>query len=192
MNTKARRLLAAGLLLLLVAAVWLFRPDPRVARAKALRQELFGPAGKQLSTEQRQQRWREYREVTKRLTPAQRQQLSAEGRKQKQREIARYFRLSPRERAQFLDQQIRREQQIRQQMQARGGAPGGGGGPGGRGAGASAPAGKRTEQERDQRRQGFLDRSSPAERAMMGQYMKDLNQRRSQLNLPPRGFGPPR
>src|SRR5262245_12910232 len=103
MSTKKRRLLTACLLLLIVAVVWLFRPDPRVARAKSLRQELFGPAGKQLSAEQRQQKWREYREVTKGLTPAQRQQLSAEGRKQKQREVARYFRMPPREKAQFLD-----------------------------------------------------------------------------------------
>src|SRR5688500_12656571 len=156
MNTKKRRLLMAGLILLIVGAVWLFRPDARVARAKALRQELFSPAGKQLSAEQRQQKWREFREVTKGLTPAQREQLSAEARKQKQREVARYFKMPPREKAQHLDAQIRREQQLRQKMQARGKAAG----PGGRGAGPPPSKGKRSEQERDQRRQASLDRSS--------------------------------
>src|SRR5262245_63111073 len=106
MSKKVRRLSLVALLLLIAGAIWLFWPDPRVAKAMALQQELFGPAGKQLPSDQRQQRWREFREVTKGLSPAQRRQLGAEGRKQKQREIARYFRLSPRERTQYLDQQI--------------------------------------------------------------------------------------
>jgi hypothetical protein len=189
MFTK-KRLLTAGLLLLIVGTVWLFRPDPHVARARALRQELFSAAGKQLSAEQRQQKWREFREVTKALTPAQRQQLSGDGRKEKQRAIAQYFKMPPREKVQFLDAQIRREQQMQQKMQARGGAQKGRG-PGA--SGRSSSVGKRSEQERDQQRQKFLDRSSPAERAMMNQYRKDLNARRNQLRLPaPRGFGPPR
>jgi hypothetical protein len=187
MSKKILRLVAL-LFLALLGAFWLFRPDPRLAKAKALQAELFGPQGKQLSPDQRTAKMREFRETTKGLSSTQRRQLGAEGRKQKQREIARYFTLPPREKVQFLDQQIRREQQFRQQMQARGG-----GAPKGPPTKGAAPKGKGgTEQERDQRRQVRLDSTSPSERALMNQYMKDLNSRRSQLGIPPRGGGGPR
>jgi hypothetical protein len=176
MKRPIRRLLPAALLLL-VGAIWLFRPDPRVARAKALRSELFGAAGKQLPADQRRQKWQEYRAVTKGLTPAQRRALGGERRKQKQREIGRYFRMSPQEKARFLDAQIRREQQMRQSTQAGGGAAGW------RGPGGANPFGKRSEQERDQRRQGFLDATTPAERAQMHEFMRDLSARRQQLGM---------
>ena len=179
MNRKTRRVVAALFLLLCLLALWLFGPDRKVARAKALRDELFSAAGKQLAPEQRKQRWDEYRTLTKGMTPAQRDSLSAEGRKRRQQEIGRYFRLSPRERTAYLDAQIRREQQMQQKMQARGGPPGKGRGPGGN----SAASSKRSEQERDQSRQGRLDSSSPAERAQMAQFRKELATRRQQLGI---------
>src|SRR5262245_55339834 len=114
MNRKIRRLLAAVFLLLCLLALWLFGPDRKVARAKALRDELFGPASRQLSADQRRQKWEQYRGLTRAMTPAQRQLVSAEGRKRRQAEISRYFRLSPREKTQYLDAQIRREQQMQQ------------------------------------------------------------------------------
>src|SRR5436190_6710557 len=109
--TRYRRKLMTGLgLLVLLLGAWLGWPDRRLAAAKALQQELFGPAGKQLSAEERRQKFRQLREATKGLTPAQRQWLSAEASKRRKQEIARYFSLSPQDKLRYLDQQIRRRQ----------------------------------------------------------------------------------
>ena len=112
------------------------------------------------------------------LSPAQRRQLSSQGRREKQREVARFFGLPPAEKARYLDNVIRSQQS----RQAR--APGGGGQPKG---GGQAKGGNASPQERDRRRQGFLDSSSPAERAMMSRFRNELNNRRAQLGLQQRG-----
>jgi hypothetical protein len=102
-SRKLRYTLAGLLLLLLLLLTWLAWPDPRLAKAAELQKELFGPAAKKLSDQERRLRWQEYREVTKGLSPARRRQLSSEGRREKQREIARYFGLPQAEKTRFLD-----------------------------------------------------------------------------------------
>jgi hypothetical protein len=191
MNPLIRRLLLAGVLLVLALVTgWLLWPDPNVARARELQQQLFGAEARKLSPKHRQQKWREYREVTKQLSPAQQQQLSAEARKQKQRELARYFTLSPQEKTRFLDEQIRRQERMHQ------GRPVQGQQVGNRGParGTARPGGSKggTVQEKDQRRQRFLDGSSPAERAQLTQFFREMNARRAQLGLPGSGRGGPR
>src|SRR5262245_40761320 len=125
-SRKRRYLLGALLLLLLFLLTWLAWPDPRMAKAAELRKELFGPAARKLSDQERRQRCQEYRELTKGLSPAQRRQLSSQGRREKQREIARFFGLSPAEKARYLDNVIR-SQQSRQARASGGGQPKGGG-----------------------------------------------------------------
>lgn len=175
MSSRKRRYSVAALLfLLLLLLTWLLWPDPRLAKAAELQKQLFGPDAKKLSDQERRQRFQEYRDLTKGMSSAQRRQLSSGRSREKQREIARYFGMSQTDKTRYLDDQIRRQQS----RQGRGpGAAGGAGGGRPKGGSGSSP------QDRDKRRQRFLDGSSPAERAMMSRFRQDLNARRAQLGL---------
>jgi hypothetical protein len=203
MKKHWKRWLSLLSLMLLVLLAWLLWPDRRMAQAKALQKELTGPNGKSLSAEQRKQKWQQYRKLTEKMTAAQRDQLSAESRKRRAQEMAKYFSMSQSEKNRYLDERIRASESRRQQMQSKGGQGGTGGqrsgsngGPGqGQSNGQGTNGGRdRSPESRDHARQDRLDSTSPAERAMFSQFMKDLNARRSQLGLGPArpGFGPPR
>jgi hypothetical protein len=195
MKKHWKRWLAVPLLLLVVVLAWLFWPDRRLAQAKALQKELFSPAARDMSEEQRRQKWQQYRQLTEKLSAAQRDQLAQEARKRRQAEMGRYFAMSPAEKTKYLDDQIRRMEQARKQREANGqGSGGAGGGQQQGGSGARQGSGDRSAASRDQSRQQRLDSSTPAERALVAQYRKDLGARRAQLGLPPlgAGFGPPR
>ena len=64
--TKKRWLAAVVVLLIGAGTVWALWPDGRVAKAKALQKELFSPEARNLSPEQRKQKWQELREVQNR------------------------------------------------------------------------------------------------------------------------------
>ncbi len=69
---------------------------------------------------------------------------------------------------------------------AGGGAGGGGGGPGG--AGGRPPGGRRgggTEESRNERSKRRIDRSTPEQRAQQSEYRRALEERRTQLGVPP-------
>src|SRR5262249_34095139 len=70
------------------------------------------------------------RAETEKLTPAQREQLAADGRRRMQEEMARYFAMTQAEKTRFLDQRIDQAEERRRRMQNNGG-PGGGPGFGG-------------------------------------------------------------
>lgn len=182
-------------LALLVLLAWLLWPDRKLAQAKALQRELTGPDSRSLSPEQRRDKWQQYRTLTEKFTPQQKDALSAEARKRESQELARYFALSPADKTRYLDDRIKGFEKMRQKMQekAKQAGPktptaGGTGGPPGQSKGTPTTA------SRDLGRQNRLDTSSPAERAMREQFRKDMAARRAQLGLPPtgRGFGPPR
>src|SRR5437660_6738886 len=122
--TRKQCAIAAGLLLLLLLLLgaWHFRPDPQVAKVKTMQQELV-QSGDKLGALERRQKWQEFRQEEEKLSPAQREQLRAEGRKRRQQELDRYFTLSPAEKRRVLDEQIDRMEAMRRQRQARG-APG--------------------------------------------------------------------
>ena len=187
MNTprNRRRRLALLLLLLLLFGFGIARlawPDRKLAAAMSLRSELASPASRALSSEERRKKWLALREAEKQLSPAQRRELSAESRKRRQAEMAKYFRMSQADKTRFLDEQIRRTQRPGPQASA----PGGGGG------GATPAPGQRTDggtrggsdAQRDERRRDRLDSTTPAERAQMAQFFHDLAARRSQRGLP--------
>jgi uncharacterized membrane protein YgcG len=196
-----RRWAAALLLLLGIAGlVWAVRPDPHLARAKELQSQLFGPDGKNLSPDERKARFAEYREQVKHLNDDQKWELSAPMREKQKAELDRYFALSPKEKTKYLDERIDRSEKMRkerekQAAQGKAGAPGGGppgggfgfGGPGGKAGGGGGGPGGRTPEEIEKRRKQFLDRTSPEERARMDQFRKDMDDRRRQRGLPPRG-----
>ena len=192
-----RRWLALFLVLLGVSAiVWAVRPNPHLARARALQKELFSPAGKALSPEERKARFAEYREQVRHLTSDQKWELSAPMRERQTAEMSRYFAMTPAEKARYLDERIDRGERMRKEWQSRGGTAkgsqprrefgsvggkgggGNGGGPGGRPA-LSAEA-------KEQRRKQYLDRTTPEERARRDQFRRDLEARRRQRGLGPR------
>jgi hypothetical protein len=204
-------LAGAGLLLTAGGAGWFLWPDGQVGKVRALRQELFSEAGRALPPDQRRARWEEFRKEQEKLTPEQRRQLGEDMRQQRRAEMTRYFAMSPAERQQYLDRRIDDMERRRQEWAQQGGGPGrgpGGGpgrgfGPGGPGGAPGGPGGApgggppgapggTTTQERDQRRQSFLDGSTPTERGQMMLFMQDMNNRRAERGLPPMGGRPPR
>ncbi|VTR94428.1 Putative uncharacterized protein OS=uncultured planctomycete GN=HGMM_F07G10C03 PE=4 SV=1 [Gemmata massiliana] len=189
---------AALALLVLGGIVWAARPDPHMARAKELQNELFGSAGKNLSAEERKARFTEYREQVKHLNADQKWELSAPARERQKAEMERYFALSPKEKIKYLDGLIDRAEKSRkgrEQKAAQGGAgrPGGGGlgggfgGPGGAqkgGAPGGAPGkAPRSPEEIEKRRKEALARTTPEERARADQFRKEMNDRRKQRGL---------
>lgn len=194
MTTRKRRWLLAALALLAVCGLaWALWPDRRVARAKALQNELFSKEARSLSPEARKQKWAELRGLRQGMSPAQKEELGAEMRKKRNAEMARYFKLPPREKEKYLDNIIKRHGDMMKKWKAKGAAGKGGlakAGPGG--LATKGPARDRSAKGRDDRRQKFLDRSTPAERAMFAQFRKEMSARRARLGLPPgRGGGRP-
>src|SRR5579883_2940744 len=128
-NSKVRRLVALGLLLLAAGLGWSFWPDRHLAAVKALRSELFSPEAQQLSQDERRQKFEQLREEEKQLSTSQRRGLRAEGMQRRAAEINRYFHLPKEEKTKYLDGLIAREENRRKEWQAR--AAAGGGPPGG-------------------------------------------------------------
>ena len=194
MNTprNRRRLLALLLLLLLLLGSGLAGyawPDRKLAAAKAMRKELFSPAARALPGEERRAKW--HAPCARRRSSSRRRSGGSyprRSRKRRQAEMAKYFRMSQADKTRFLDEQIRRMQragaaggrvrrrQGRCQRRAGAGRPDGG-------SRGDRPA------ERDERRRERLDSTTPAERAQMTQFFRDLSARRSQLGMP-MGGGP--
>jgi hypothetical protein len=160
-------------------AAWYLWPDPHVAAVRQLQKDLFGPAGRQLSPEERRQKFGRLREEEKMLSEAQRLGLRAEGMRRRSADLSRYFRLPKEEKEQYLDNLIAREDRRRQEWQATGGAPG----PRGDRAANSA----KTPQERDKRREDALDSLPATQRAEWTEFRRELNARRQELGLPSSG-----
>jgi hypothetical protein len=105
-----------------------------------------------------------------------------------------YFALPAKERQAFLDSEIRQGELMRKAFEAgktalkwagmggRGGnqakPPAGNGGPGG------------SQDDRNRWRKSVIDRTTPAQRSRITEYMSAIESRRSQLGLPAGGFGP--
>lgn len=181
-----RRWAAVLLLLLgLGGLVWALRPDPHLARAKELQKELFGPAGKGLAPDERKARFAELRDNVKRLNTDQKWELSAPMRERQRAEMDRYFAMSPKEKAAYLDEHINRSEKMRKEREQRA-AQGNGGNRGGGPPGASGGGRPRSPDDIEQRLKQALERTTPDERARADQFRKEMNDRRRQRGLPVR------
>jgi hypothetical protein len=122
------------------------------------------------------------------LTPEQRNQLMADGRRRATEEMERYHALASADKKKYLDQQIKRMEEMRQRMQQQqqAGAANTGPRPGGFG---NPQGGPRTPEDRERRRQQRLDNTTPRERELRDQFRKDMEYRRRELGLPPMGQG---
>ncbi len=192
---RHRWLVAAIALLALLIGVGGYRavrPRGDLAKVQKLRQELFSQAARSLSPEERRARAEQLRRESAKLSPDQRAELFAAGQKRMKERLDRYFAMSPRERQQFLDQEIDRMEQMRRE---RANANAGTGTPAAFGTGPR-PGGSggrpRSPEEIEHRRKERLDRTTPEQRATMDQmrarmtrFHQDLNQRRAQRGMPP-------
>lgn len=190
--------------------IWAVRPNPHMARAKALQQELFTAGAKALSPDERKAKFVEFRNEMKQLSDDQKWELGAPMREKQKAEMNRYFAMSAKEKVQFLDERIDRMERMRKSWEKTGGKGGNGGGPfgpggpprgtvgavsggatgqGNRAGAAGAPPGRSppSPADREQRRKQLLDRTTPEDRAQMDQFRRDLNARRAQRGLPVTG-----
>src|SRR5438105_3799933 len=123
------------------------------------------------------------RSAMNQLTPAQRSQHFKSQRQKRTEEIKKLLKLPKRERNAALDKEIRQSEERRRQFQQQGK---GNGGPGSFGPPGTTGKGRPTDPaQRDQRAKQRLDQTDPEERAAMSEYRQLLNQRRSQIGLPP-------
>lgn len=172
MNRHLTRRRVGLLIALLLLLLWWLWPDGQLARVQALQKEL-AQAGETMTQEQRREKGKELRLAMDRLTPQQRAQLRNQFQQRMQDQMAKYFAMSPKEKQQYLDQQINQMQNLGAPKGA--GPPAGGGPPGGGGS---------TPEDRERRRQQRLDSTTPEFRAQMDQFRKDMELRRQQLGLP--------
>jgi hypothetical protein len=217
-NAKSkRRRTVAALLLLLLLGTWYLWPSSQKDRVLQMQQELFAMPRDQASAEERKAKFEELRAEREKLSPAERDELRKDVRRQMQKkmnaEAAKYLAMSPAERKKVIDDRIAREQAWQKQAQSggpkgtpngpgRGPGSGGGPGPGGGGRlggpgpgqakGGGGPGSQMTAEERDNVRREFLINASPQARAGMDLMRQDTATRRAQLGLPPsKGRGGP-
>ncbi len=197
---KKKIIAALAVLLLLVGLGWALMPagvDPQVARVTELQQKLFSEQP-QVSPEERRAAFGELRQEFEKLTPEQRDKMMRDNPppfvRQMQKNIRDFFDLPADKRKEALDRQINEMESRRRQMTERfaqaGGRPGGGppgGGPGFGGGPGSGPGGNRGAMDA-KGRQGMakrmLDNTTPQDRAMMGEYMRQMQDRRRERGMP--------
>jgi hypothetical protein len=182
---------AAFLLLLLLVGYGTYRavrPDPNLKKLRTLQAEFASAQAKEWTPEQRREKFQEMRTAMNNLSPAQREELSAERQKRFEDELRRYNQMSPAEKIRHLDQQIDRSERMRQQFAQRN--QNGAGqrpqstGQGGFGAGNRGQANRNmSAEEREKRRKERLNRTSPEFRALMDNFRKDMDNRRRQRGL---------
>jgi cell division protein FtsB len=195
---RRRWLLAAVALLALLIGVGVYgkvRGRGSLARVQQLRQELTAARGRGVPAEQQKATAEQFRQEVRKLSPEQRSELFAAGRREAMQRLDAYFAMSPAERRQYLDREIDRAEQRRREANNN---PAGGPGANGRRPGGERP---RSAEEIEKRRREMLNRTTPEQRAQMDQFRarmdkfrQEMNQRRSQRGLPPAtgpgGFGP--
>jgi hypothetical protein len=106
-----------------------------------------------------------------------------------QKNISDFFELPPEKRKEALDRHIDNFEKMRRGMEqrfAQGGGRPGGGGPGGGGRGPGGPGGGRNADPA--RRASFakrmLDNTTPDQRAQMGEFMRQMQDRRGERGMP--------
>jgi hypothetical protein len=147
-----------------------YRAYANVRKVKQL-QASFREQGRNLTPDERRETGQQMRDAMQKLSPQQRHDLSAEGRKRFEERMRSYVKMSKDERTKFLDQQLDRMESMRQQFANSGNFNGG-------------PRNRGQSDERSRRQR--LDQSTPEFRAAMDQFRHDMEQRRRQ-----RGMGGP-
>ena len=186
-SKKQWSILAVFLVVLLASVgLRLFGPNPRVERLRQMRTEMFSSGGNVPAAERRE-RMEAFRKEQEKLTDAERKELWSDLRKRREAELERYSKLSKEEQTKFLDDRIDRMQNA-MQAGGRGRPPGGGPGAGNVFAAGGPP--NLSAEDRERRRKEMLDSTTPEERALRDQFMKDFRARLAQRGLPTGPWGP--
>ncbi len=181
MSKNKKTVLALSILLGLGTMAWALLPagpDPQLVKVQQLQQKLFDPDAK-IPDEDRRKAFGELRQEAEKLTPEQRESLMRENpfAKRMQQTVVGYFDLPEDQRVAALDKEIDRFEKFRKDMEKRraerGGPPGGFGN-----------RGNMSESQQNDMRKRMLDNTSPQERAMFGEYMQQMQDRRRQRGLP--------
>jgi hypothetical protein len=184
--------LSVGVIVLLVVGiVWAFhgRADAQAEKVREMGKEAFdGPRDSE--------KFGQFREAMDGLSREQRREVMGSLFEEREnRRIAKFFALPPTERTTFLDEQIREEEKRRQEWTARRnqgdqsqGGPGAQpqGPPGARPNANGGPQGRqpRTLDDRLQRRNKRLDRTTPEQRSQRTAFRAAMDKRRKELGLP--------
>src|SRR5262249_7708553 len=160
------------------------RPDPNLKKIKQLREEFASAEAKSWTPDQRREKGQQMREAMAKLSTSQREAMAADQQKRMEDNLKRYAAMSPAEKVRHLDEIIDRSEKMRKEFAQRGpngqrptGAAAGTFGVGGPGQSLSA-------EDREKRRKERLNRTTPEFRALMDQFRKDMENRRSQRGLP--------
>jgi hypothetical protein len=140
-----------------------------------------------------------FRKEQEKLSPEERREIWADVRKEREKELERYHKMSKEEKTAYLDQRLDQMEAMRAAWQNSNGGNGPGRGPGlgnerRAGNGTSSQAGPSPEnrnlsaEDRERRRKAMLDATTPEERALRDQFFKDLQARRVQRGLPGPGW----
>lgn len=218
MNRRTKIAIGVALVLLLCGGVgyayragWLWETAEQKKVAE-LQRQVAEQLAEQKSGMPRFQAFESLRKQAESLPPQYQQQLRQSVgqmfRHKFEADLDAYIKMAPPERKKELDRRIQQMEAMRKEFEKRrtemaqaGGAAGGGSGSSGRAAGGpdgppgpggppggGPPPGDGPRPGRGL--SGMLDRSSPEFRAKLGVFLKDMEQRRKELGLPPGGpFG---
>ena len=119
---KQRRYrIGVAALLVLVLAIWYFRPNAQAAKVRQLQSDLFA-ASSQLTADQKKQKFEALRAESEKLSPADRKEVRKDMEKQFQTkmnsEAVQYLAMSPAERRKVIDAKIAKEQTMQQKRPA--------------------------------------------------------------------------
>ncbi len=183
-NKTVLALLAVAGLAAVAYALLPAGPDPDLVKVQQLQEKLFDPNAK-LSDDERREGFRELRTASENLTDDQRTQVFRENpmARRMRQSVVEYFDLPEDKRVALLDKHIDEMEKFRKQAEKRraerrekgDGPPPNWGNRDGAGGDPNAM------------RKRMLDNTSPTERAMFGEYFKQLGERRQQRGLPPMG-----
>lgn len=178
MNRRILATAAVVFVCLVVGATWWStRPepvDPQVQRVRAMGEKISLVMESAEPSPAAGETFQELRTEVESLSPEQRRQLIGQGpppfiRKMQER-IEKYFEMPPEERTALLDAEIDRMEKMFRNMPF----PPGGGGP------FDGMSGER----RNEMQRGFLDATTPQQRAQMSEFMTDMQKRRQERGLP--------
>jgi len=192
--------IAVGVLLVLGVGTWAVRAarsNSNMAKVQELGRELMGENGRNLSPEERREKFNEMRQAMEQLSPAERRSLFKEGAKARREHMDKFFKMSPEEQIDELDKRIDQMQEMFERMQAgqgengrpRGGPGGfGGGGFGGPGGGRFGRGRSADPDDRLRWRERMLNNSTPEDRAQGALYRQMMRDRMQERGIS-FGFG---
>ncbi len=169
------------------------RKHRQMEALRNLQADVFSEATRKLPEEERREKYKQFRAEYEQLSEAQRREFrknqSAGPLGRANNQIRKYFELPQSERLAFLDQQINEMEKRRRSMAGRTGGETkttrlrGGRGPD-RGDRRDNLTDSEKQDRRDRFRRGFLDGTTPQQRAEMSAYMEALRKRREERGLP--------